>query len=314
MSIATAIQAAQQKVADAYTAASAKGATMPATQNLSNLATTISTISGGSVDTTGWIPRAIDANGKLVNSDTMIDLTGVTDVDTYCLYGAYYGAIFPANTTIDMSSITTLSGGYACANMFRVSRNVISVDLSSLETVSGQDACDSMFDSCYTLTSADLSSLKTISGSNSCYRMFAITELTSINLSSLTTVSGNNACQGMFQRCSVLVSVKLNALNVITVQIGTSWGQTFGSCYKLESVEFGGLTASTFSSITNQLQYIFDANTGSQAPNGCTVHFPSNFDPSDPNHTFDASTLAGYPTFGGSASYIHVAFDLPATE
>lgn len=47
MSIATAIQAAQQKVADAYTAASAKGATMPATQNLSNLATTIGSISGG---------------------------------------------------------------------------------------------------------------------------------------------------------------------------------------------------------------------------------------------------------------------------
>ena len=47
MSIQSAIENAQQKVADAYTAASAKGATMPATQNLSNLATTIGSISGG---------------------------------------------------------------------------------------------------------------------------------------------------------------------------------------------------------------------------------------------------------------------------
>jgi hypothetical protein len=86
------------------------------------------------------------------------------------------------------------------------------------------------------------------------------------------------------------------------------------NCKKLESVKFGGLTSTTFASAQNQFSSLFDSSTGSQAPNGCTVHFPSNFDPSDPNHTFDASTLTNYPTFGGSASYIHVAFDLPATE
>jgi hypothetical protein len=88
----------------------------------------------------------------------------------------------------------------------------------------------------------------------------------------------------------------------------------FYGCSHLESVTFGGLTASTFASAVNQIQYMFNNQTGAAAPNGCTVHFPSNFDPSDPNHTFDASTLTGYPTFGGSSSYIHVAFDLPATE
>lgn len=50
MSIATAIANAQSKVADAYTACNSKGATMPAagSQNLSNLATTISSITTGS--------------------------------------------------------------------------------------------------------------------------------------------------------------------------------------------------------------------------------------------------------------------------
>lgn len=49
MTIASAIQAKQQQVVDSYTAVSNKGGTLPATQNLTNLATAISTIpSGGS--------------------------------------------------------------------------------------------------------------------------------------------------------------------------------------------------------------------------------------------------------------------------
>lgn len=47
MTIANAITNAQNKVAAAYTAVSAKGGTLPATQNLTNLATAIGTISGG---------------------------------------------------------------------------------------------------------------------------------------------------------------------------------------------------------------------------------------------------------------------------
>lgn len=48
MSIASAIQTKQQQVAAAYTACNNKGATLPSTQNLTNLATCIGTISGGS--------------------------------------------------------------------------------------------------------------------------------------------------------------------------------------------------------------------------------------------------------------------------
>jgi hypothetical protein len=118
----------------------------------------------------------------------------------------------------------------------------------------------------------------------------------------------------MFQGCGKLTTAKFNVLNTVSVQIASSWAQMFGGCNKLESVELGGLKASTFASRKDQIAYLFNAQTGSQATNGCTVHFPSNFDPSDPNHTFDASTLTGYPTFGGNAQYIHVAFDLPATE
>lgn len=44
MSIATAIQNAQGKVANAYTAVSGKGGTLPATQDLSNLSAAINSI------------------------------------------------------------------------------------------------------------------------------------------------------------------------------------------------------------------------------------------------------------------------------
>ena len=261
-----------------------------------------------------YIEKTVDANGKLVNSTNIINLNGVTDVGNSALAYSYAGVSFPVNTNIYLKSLTALSGQYACMNMFSVCTGLTSVDLSSLTTISGNYACQNMFQSCHSLISADLSSLTTISGSYACYAMFGGTRLTSVDLSSLTTISGSNACQNMFQYCSNLISVKFNALNTITVQIASNYSQVFVNCTNLESVEFGGLTASTFASQKNQIAYLFNSSTGSQAPNGCTIHFPSNFDPSDPNHTFDVSTLTGYPTFGGDANYIHLAFDLPATE
>ncbi|MFQ6703647.1 MAG: leucine-rich repeat protein [Alphaproteobacteria bacterium] len=217
--------------------------------------------------------------------------------------------------SVDLSSLTTINGSQVCYSMFTGCSGLTSVDLPSLTTINGQSACGQMFSGCTMVTSINLPTLITINGSQACQYMFgSCSGLTSVDLPSLTTISASNACGQMFYNCSGLTSVKMNKLNVITQQISSSYSIVFQSCNKLESVELGGLTASTFASKVNQIQYLFDNYTGRDAPNGCTVHFPSNFDPADPNHTFDASTLAGYPTFGGNASYIHVAFDLPATE
>lgn len=59
MSIATAIQNAQQKVANAYTAVSNKGGTLPATQDLSNLPTAINSITGSAT----LITKTVTENG-----------------------------------------------------------------------------------------------------------------------------------------------------------------------------------------------------------------------------------------------------------
>ena len=47
MTIASAIATKQQQIADSYTAVSNKGGTLPVTQNLTNLATAISSIPSG---------------------------------------------------------------------------------------------------------------------------------------------------------------------------------------------------------------------------------------------------------------------------
>ncbi|MBO7715672.1 MAG: hypothetical protein J6S85_19070 [Methanobrevibacter sp.] len=269
---------------------------------------------------TYYVTKTTDANGKLKNYGTpMLNFSGVKDIYNYVLYGAFLEVTFPQNTSLDMSDLIDISGINACTYAFagHMSQardtNLTSVDLSSLTTISGISACQNMFTGCKNLTSVDLSSLTTISGSSACSGMFsACSNLTNIELNSLTTVTGTN-CFSSFCGNAAVTSIKMNALNTITVQLSNVVG-AFSNARYLSSVELGGLTSSTFSSATNQLQYLFGSTTGNLAANGCTLHFPSNFDPSDPNHTFDASTLTGYPTFGGSASYIHVAFDLPATE
>ena len=289
-----------------------------------------------------YVEKTVDASGKLINSTNIINLNGVTDVDNGVLAYAYYRASFPDNTnaefpsltmisgdyackdmfyrctgltSVHLSSLTTISGDYACNNMFYACSGITNVDLSSLTTLSGKYACQFMFANCSGLTGVDLSSLTIISGSDACNNMFSsCSGLTSINFSSLTTISGDYAWGSMFDSCYGLTSIDLPSLSTISRPLSAAYSVVFTNCRHLESVKFGGLKSNTFASAANQLQYLFTSRTGSEAPNGCTVHFPSNFDPSDPSHTFDASTLTGYPTFGGDATYIHVAFDLPATE
>lgn len=79
MSIASAIATKQQQVADAYTAVSNKGGTLPATQNLTNLATCIDSIdtSQGGSDT--FEAQLLMEN--IVNSGTLeTEPTVVSDV------------------------------------------------------------------------------------------------------------------------------------------------------------------------------------------------------------------------------------------
>ena len=88
-----------------------------------------------------------------------------------------------------------------------------SVDLSSLTILSGSSAMILAFRDCTGLTSVDLSSLTTVSGSQAMYYAFYnCTGLTSVSFPSLTTVEGNYAMQGAFYGCTGLTSLSFPTL------------------------------------------------------------------------------------------------------
>jgi hypothetical protein len=82
MSVASEINRIKSNIADAYTEAEAKGATMPVTENSDNLADTIASISGGGgipIDEDSLTPLVfgIDSDGFYF-SDTPADETPVS--------------------------------------------------------------------------------------------------------------------------------------------------------------------------------------------------------------------------------------------
>ena len=118
MSIQTAIQNAQQKVANAYTAVSEKGGTLPATQNLSNLPAAIESISGGGGSFIG-ITREVSPTGVFqmpATSFTFSLPSNVTDVGNNAMYHAFHGCT--GLTSVDLSSLTTVRGSSAMKKAF----------------------------------------------------------------------------------------------------------------------------------------------------------------------------------------------------
>jgi len=86
MSVASEINRIKSNIADAYTEAEAKGATMPATENSDNLADTIATISGGGipVDEESQIPLyfGVSTNGFVLSSNPADETPVTFGVDT----------------------------------------------------------------------------------------------------------------------------------------------------------------------------------------------------------------------------------------
>ena len=201
MSISSALVAAQGRVADAYTAISNKGGTLPATQNLANMPTAINSIpSGGSSEKYGADANTflgdVDANGVLQLPTEQSDLvfTGVKDVADYGLY-------------------------------YRFTRTEVkSASFPALTTISGRYGCGYMFQSCPSLTSVSFPNLTTISGTYGCgYMLQNSTALTSVSFPSLTTISGNFGCAYMLQNCTALNDVYFPALT--TTSFGSNRNQ-----------------------------------------------------------------------------------------
>ena len=167
---------------------------------------------------------------------------------------------FP-NNAIDVGQNSMYSAFYNCTGL-------TSVDLSSLTTISGSEAMHTAFYGCTGLTSVDLSNLATISGNLAMYdAFFGCTGLISVNLSSLTTISGDYAMYQAFRDCTGLTSVSFPSL---TNMSGYAMLYTFRSCTSIASISFPALTSTSFGSYNTQFNNMLYGVTG------CTVHFPSN--------------------------------------
>ena len=238
-------------------------------------------------------------NGKITSSITTPFLplpSSATDIGEYCYTTAYVNT--PPSVLsgpIDLSSLTTVSGLYACHYMFKSCTGITSVDLSSLTTISGMNGCGYMFQFCTGLTSFDLSSLTTLSGAGGgCQNMFSgCTGITSVDLSSLTTLSSTNACNAMFLECTGITSVDLSSL--ATISGGSACQNMFKNCTGITSIDFCSLaTLSGMNCLSNMFYgctnlskvsfYALDTNSFGAYTNqftnmlsgitGCTVHFP----------------------------------------
>lgn len=217
---------------------------------------------GGGSGPAHYIEKSVDANGKLVNGSSMIDLTGVTDLSAYVLYYAYYN-----NTNItgalDLSSIKTLSGNACLDYGFNGCTGITSVDLSSLETITGTYALDNAFSGC--------------SG------------ITNIDISLLTTANASSCMQSTFSGCSSITSLIFYSLTEIKAQ--SVFNKAFQRCYNLTYLAFPSLTPNSFgATYTNQLNLLLSNVTG------CTVHFPSNIQSTIGSWTSVTSGFGGTST------------------
>lgn len=266
-------------------------------------------------DTPPYYVEKIINNKQLYSGSKFIDLTGVEILSSAVLMCAYqYSSV---SGDIDMSSVK-VADSQSCYRILQYSDGITSVDLSNLESVF-QSAFYQAFGACSNLKSVNLKKLAIMTvNSGDCFTgAFQSTALETINFESLADIeyASRSGFINTFSNCLLLKTAYFPVLSIIKARFANVAVQsTFGGCKALEGVYFGGVKSTTFENQVNQLSFLFDNTTGQNAENGCTVHFPSNFDPENPNKTFDITTLDGYPTFNGNASYIHLAYDLPATE
>ena len=269
MSISTELQSLNNNILGAYTAIQGKEGTVPENKNMENLPAAIESIPSGGGGGGIGIPREVNANGVYGIPTQSLSFSlpsNATDVSEYALNNAFRSC--KSLTSVDLSSLTKVSGQYAFSNAFYECPNITSIDLSSLTNINYTNAFAYAFSGCTSITSVSFPSLSTVDGSNAFTGVFnGCTKLTSVSLPVLHTAKGGYAIANAFNSCPSLTSM---SFPVLAVADGNKlFNHTFASCKNLTSVSFPALTASSFGSRTNQFENML------YACSNVTVHFPA---------------------------------------
>ena len=245
MSVADQINRIKTNIASTYTAAQAKGATMPQTQNSDNLAACIQSITtgggGGGTQfglTAEQMLGTVDSDGNLTMPTLpSITFTGVKSIPSRVFWYKFYSSDFEDGASVSFPDLTSV-GDSGMSYCFYSCTSLTSVDLSGLTTVdsNGLDYC---FAYCYSLTSVDLSGLTTVGdrGLDRCF--YSCTSLTSVSFPDLTSV-GDSGMSYCFYNCGALANISFPSLtSVQTNSFGTaSYNYCFRNCTALTEIHF----------------------------------------------------------------------------
>ena len=238
MSVADQINRIKTNIANTYTAAQAKGATMPQTQNSDNLASCVQSITTGGGGGTQFGLTAeqmigtVDGDGNLTYPTLpSITFTGLKSIPGYGFNNKFYKRNFETGSVVSFPDLTTV-GSYGMDSCFFTCNSLTSVDLSALTTVGvyGMNGC---FPSCVSLTSVDLSALTTVGsfGLRGCFDSCA--SLTTISFPSLTSVQtdsfGTRASNYCFSDCTALTEIHFRADAQTAIEATTGYADKWGA-------------------------------------------------------------------------------------
>lgn len=172
---------------------------------------------GGSSDFIG-IPRELN-NGVLQMPSGSYSLpSGVTTIDDYALYYAFYQASGLSN--VNLSGLTTVNP-YGLNTAFRET-NLTNISFPNLVTIE-ERGCASVCNRCTSLTSVSFPELTTVKLRGLENAFYNCTGLTSVTFDKLSNISADYVLSGCFTGCTSLTDVYLPALT--TNSFGSSTNQ-----------------------------------------------------------------------------------------
>lgn len=242
MSVADQINRIKTNIANTYTAAQAKGATMPQTQNSDNLAACVQSITTGgggggtqfgltisdvlgTVDDTGAVSRTTISNA--------LDFSGITSFTDFALTGKFMYSSFYPTQDVEFTDLAT-------------------IDNSGMSYA---------FQSCTGITSVSFPQLTSIGQSGMYYAFSACSGITSVSFPQLTSI-GNYGMYYAFRNCEKLESISFPELTQVTSPFNN---YTFNGCDALTEIHFRADMQTTIEALPNY-------STKFGAPNA-TIYF-----------------------------------------